>query len=598
MKRKRGHKKGKPKGAPVVSKNEVSINLVSANTEDNSGLDGFGNDNKYESGMEVDTPSSTGTDQPYNVASINPDGSIDKAMGKSVGRVKVKLRTSKMLESQHTSSDAPTHSDTDKSSQQMGFERQGVGVERMEDSANSLPIGVSGNPAKKAGSIKIKSSMILGNPSVYQSGGSAAVAQGESPHQKELKIPHQDAQFSKQELDDCLTVIKKVMKMDAAEPFNVPVDPVALGIPDYFDVIDTPMDFGTICGNLENGVKYMNSEDVYKDVQYIWENCNKYNNKGDYILDLMKRVKKNFMKYWTAAGLYSEQQWGTKGAESIQVEDVSVSSQGKVHVKGSQPKQKTGKRHGRRHKNDCLCAICVLKRRRREREENARLAKGHIGATDNNYTEETQQEEGQHVESPSAEDSSSNDESLDPDADAEVQQKVDEVKLDVPEEQHGPLEEKQGEEEEEEEDEEEEEEEEDEEENELETQKKHENETPEQPQFGDRSEEEHERQPKLRIVEKSGVGVRVDTKKEDILMRQEAKTAAVQHQKHKELQEKHKKSKVCKNLELENPMLLDLCGILFPDNHKSVWSGPHSLNQHHRSAHTSSIHAAIATFMK
>lgn len=65
-----------------------------------------------------------------------------------------------------------------------------------------------------------------------------------------------------------------------------------------------------------------------------------------------------------------------------------------------------------------------------------------------------------------------------------------------------------------------------------------------------------------------------------------------------ELQEKHKKSKVCKNLELENPMLLDLCGILFPDNHKSVWSGPHSLNQHHRSARTSSIHAAIATFMK
>lgn len=66
------------------------------------------------------------------------------------------------------------------------------------------------------------------------------------------------------------------------------------------------MDFGTICSNLENGVKYMNSEDVHKDVQYIWENCYKYNNKGDYIVELMKRVKKNFSKYWTAAGLYSE----------------------------------------------------------------------------------------------------------------------------------------------------------------------------------------------------------------------------------------------------------------------------------------------------
>lgn len=126
--------------------------------------------------------------------------------------------------------------------------------------------------------------------------------------------------------------------MDASEPFNVPVNPVALGIPvsltsfyiefelynyiygfilifiltgqDYFDVIKTPMDFGTICSNLESGIKYMNSEDVYKDVQFIWENCYKYNNKGDYILELMKRVKKNFSKYWFAAGLYSDPQQG------------------------------------------------------------------------------------------------------------------------------------------------------------------------------------------------------------------------------------------------------------------------------------------------
>lgn len=77
------------------------------------------------------------------------------------------------------------------------------------------------------------------------------------------------------------------------------------------------MDFGTICRNLEKNEKYMNSEDVFKDVQYIWDNCYKYNNKGDYILDLMRRVKKNFMKYWTAAGLYSEQPKGTKGEKSL-----------------------------------------------------------------------------------------------------------------------------------------------------------------------------------------------------------------------------------------------------------------------------------------
>lgn len=33
----------------------------------------------------------------------------------------------------------------------------------------------------------------------------------------------------------------------------------------------------------------------------------------------------------------------------------------------------------RHHKHDCLCAICVLKRRRKEREENDRIAKGNFG---------------------------------------------------------------------------------------------------------------------------------------------------------------------------------------------------------------------------
>ncbi|KAM6587852.1 hypothetical protein CsatA_010457 [Cannabis sativa] len=106
---------------------------------------------------------------------------------------------------------------------------------------------------------------------------------------KELKTPVRDHRYDKEELDTCLM--------------------------DYFDVIDTPMNFGIICSNLESGVKYSNSEDVFKDVQFIWGNCYKYNNKGDYILELLKRVKKNFKKYWTAAGLYSGQSRGTEGED-------------------------------------------------------------------------------------------------------------------------------------------------------------------------------------------------------------------------------------------------------------------------------------------
>ncbi|KAH1122887.1 hypothetical protein J1N35_006047 [Gossypium stocksii] len=119
----------------------------------------------------------------------------------------------------------------------------------------------------------------------------------------EYKMSEQDPDYNMKELKAALEVIKKIMKMDEAQPFSVPVDPVALGKSDYFNVIDTPMDFGTICSNLENSTKYMNTKDVFNDVQYIWENCCKCNRKGEYIVYLMKRVKKKFMKYWIAAGL-------------------------------------------------------------------------------------------------------------------------------------------------------------------------------------------------------------------------------------------------------------------------------------------------------
>lgn len=197
MKRKRGNKKSKRKGGTEVAGKEAA-SLV---TQDNSGFDEFDNDNNNDSGMEVDTPSSTGTDH-LNVPNVNTEGSTDKPAGKSsVGRVKVKLRTSKIMDAQLNSSDAPTQSDTDKSSLQMGLEKQSVVSEKMEDSANSLPqkeTAVSGTASKKPGSIKIKSSKSLGagnNPT------STAVKPPSG-----IRMPQQDSRPNKKDLDSALTV--------------------------------------------------------------------------------------------------------------------------------------------------------------------------------------------------------------------------------------------------------------------------------------------------------------------------------------------------------------------------------------------------------
>ena len=52
------------------------------------------------------------------------------------------------------------------------------------------------------------------------------------------------------ELRHCYRFLQTLKKHPSAWPFAEPVDPVALGIPTYFDKIKEPMDFGTIEGNL------------------------------------------------------------------------------------------------------------------------------------------------------------------------------------------------------------------------------------------------------------------------------------------------------------------------------------------------------------
>ena len=65
-----------------------------------------------------------------------------------------------------------------------------------------------------------------------------------------------------------------------AGPFLQPVDPVALHIPDYFDIIKNPMDFGTIQGRFLDGS--IHTEDEYLSlVRLVFDNAVLYNKATD-----------------------------------------------------------------------------------------------------------------------------------------------------------------------------------------------------------------------------------------------------------------------------------------------------------------------------
>lgn len=567
MKRRRGSKKGKAKKLRTTGTSEGASNNGSMNTETSSGTEDIDNDG-VNSGVEAETPSSTGTDQPERSVIANSSVPRDKPAGLAVyGRMKVKIKTSKTLDAPLTSPEVATHSDTDKSSQQAGPEKQVVSNEKMEDSANSLPeanVTTPGNVLKKSGGIKIKSSK--GFCSSMSPCSNAEMVKEEKTKKQEPELPRRDLRLNKKELDTALEVIRKIMKMDAAEPFNTPVDPVALGIPDYFEVINTPMDFGTICSNLESGVKYMNSEDVYKDVQYIWNNCYKYNNKGDYVMDLMKRVKKNFAKYWSGAGLSNDH---LQSAESSQTKDTTPSSHGKEPTKSGSLTQKHNKRlQGlKKHKEGCLCAICVMIRRRQEREEITRSLDDQVEASD----EETSPVESREYTSSNMENSP------DQDVDTIMQEKGAERKStenqDVSREKIG---EGMG--------------------SEMGIQSKRTAVTSEHLQSGYASVDEHKAHHQKQNVEPGGDMLN-DSRKENLPHGNE--NAATGQERPKESLDKYQKAKMLENLRyLENPTVMELSGILFADNQRSVWNGPHSLVKRGGSTRKSSIHAAISMLMQ
>jgi len=74
---------------------------------------------------------------------------------------------------------------------------------------------------------------------------SAAAAAPTAPKEEYVK---RKAVFTAEELRTALMPPLEKMYNQEPEsgPFRSPVDPNALGIPDYFDIIKQPMDFGTV----------------------------------------------------------------------------------------------------------------------------------------------------------------------------------------------------------------------------------------------------------------------------------------------------------------------------------------------------------------
>uniref|UniRef100_H3C9H8 Bromodomain containing 4 n=1 Tax=Tetraodon nigroviridis TaxID=99883 RepID=H3C9H8_TETNG len=90
-------------------------------------------------------------------------------------------------------------------------------------------------------------------------------------------------------------VLKTLWKHQFAWPFHAPVDAVKLNLPDYYTIIKTPMDMGTIKKRLENSY-YWNAQECIQDFNTMFTNCYIYNKPGDDIVLMAEALEKVFLQ--------------------------------------------------------------------------------------------------------------------------------------------------------------------------------------------------------------------------------------------------------------------------------------------------------------
>ncbi|KAK5118299.1 hypothetical protein LTR62_002812 [Meristemomyces frigidus] len=96
------------------------------------------------------------------------------------------------------------------------------------------------------------------------------------------------------------------------------VDPVALGIPDYFDFIKDPMDLSTMRAKLE-AKAYGKAEDFKADLDLMIRNCLKYNQKEEEVHSMGCELEKVVGFMWKTCTTPNQ----VEGVEGVQVDEIT-----------------------------------------------------------------------------------------------------------------------------------------------------------------------------------------------------------------------------------------------------------------------------------
>lgn len=121
------------------------------------------------------------------------------------------------------------------------------------------------------------------------------------------------------ELKFCQEVLDELHKnknYNVVAPFYYPVDPVALNIPNYHNIIKKPMDLQTVQTKLQTG-QYENAKEMEADTRQIFKNCFKFNIPGDPTYTSGKKTEEIFDAKWAQKNRWVEAHEPPSGHQSV-----------------------------------------------------------------------------------------------------------------------------------------------------------------------------------------------------------------------------------------------------------------------------------------
>lgn len=98
----------------------------------------------------------------------------------------------------------------------------------------------------------------------------------------------------------CRKLLRRIEQYELAWPFREPVDPIAMGCPDYLAIIANPMDLRTV-GERLDAHRYQSIDQFASEMRLIFDNCIQYNRDeaSKRFRDIAHTMRDRFEREWT-----------------------------------------------------------------------------------------------------------------------------------------------------------------------------------------------------------------------------------------------------------------------------------------------------------